>query len=90
MPTRYCPICHIVPLRRREVNTCGSSECVQLWRSLSPTQKVKAMEGDMDDSEFELRKGNLVRRPIPVIPTEKDEDFLKTVFKDPPKKEEDK
>lgn len=97
MATRWCPICGQVKLIRREVRTCGSAYCLEQWRSYTSEQKARAIEkaGEMAEIpqeylEVDKKSGNIVRRPIPVIPSEKDEEFLKTVFKDPPKKEEDK
>jgi hypothetical protein len=82
MPSRLCPICRIVPLTRREVKTCGSHDCISQWRSFSPQQKVKAMEGALDDSESFFGPERITR-PIPAIPSktaERDDEFLTKVF----------
>ena len=86
MPTRLCPICGIVPLRRREVNTCGSSDCVQTWRSLSPQQKVDAMEGVLvpkNEHIFSVEPSGRIARPNEKSSsksTQTDNEFLEKIF----------
>lgn len=40
----YCPICRKIPIYRTEVRTCGGTECISTWRSLSINQKARMME----------------------------------------------
>lgn len=30
----YCPICKTAKIYRKEVRTCGSLDCVSLWRAI--------------------------------------------------------
>jgi hypothetical protein len=85
MPSRLCPICRKVPLTRREVKTCGSINCVRMWRSYSPDEKVRAMEGTLDDTDefFGVSSAGQMARPTPEIPTkttQRDNEFLTKVF----------
>ena len=41
MPAKKCPVCR-GPVLRRDVQTCGASECVEEWKSWSSNLRAKA------------------------------------------------
>ena len=42
--SKYCPICQSAKIYRKEVKTCGGVDCVNEWKGLNSSQKLKALE----------------------------------------------
>jgi hypothetical protein len=91
MPTRNCPICHIGKIVRRDIKTCGASECVEVWRTLSPSQRAKALETAADYNVIPADLSQFTtpsappKEPPPTTPhlspsTQRDNEFLEKMF----------
>lgn len=62
---KYCPICLRMRIARDEVRTCGSADCLAVWRTLTPTQKGYAIEKAQQlkaDTEIAEITGGLITR----------------------------
>jgi len=44
MPSRICPICLTNKVRRKDIITCGGSDCLAEWRAMTSGQKARAIE----------------------------------------------
>lgn len=50
----YCPVCGVIKILRREVRTCGSPGCLEVWRSWSASQRASAMEKREVEEDVEV------------------------------------
>lgn len=51
---RNCPICHVGKMTRKEVKTCGAPDCIAIWRTLTTSQRARAIEASYDVAEVDL------------------------------------
>lgn len=93
MPTRLCPICRLGKIVRREVKTCGAYDCVQVWKTLSPSQRARAVEEaeqiNSIPTTFSTSRGldPLTNPPpqsisLPKSSTQRDDEALRKMFGD--------
>ena len=40
-----CPVCRAGTINRREVKTCGAPDCVAIWRTMTASERIRAVEG---------------------------------------------
>jgi len=56
---RYCPVCGVRPIFRREVHTCGGPSCIATWRSWNYPTKAAAVENSAGETDLPVGKQEL-------------------------------
>lgn len=84
---KLCPVCFKIRIYRREIRTCGSPGCTELWRSYTVDAKARAVE-----QADAMKDGAYIApimpptggEPSPIEPkqtsTEIDDEYLEKLF----------